>query len=58
MEDFINELRDEFRLKLNIDYAMTQKFGELHILCDKVYEVTIAEVAEQKGIKIDSLHTY
>lgn len=58
MEDFINELRDEFRLKLNVDYAMTRKYDELHILCDMVYAETINEVAEKRGIKIDSLHTY
>ncbi len=58
MEEFVNELREEYRLKLNIDYAMTRKYGELHILCNKVYEESIREVSEKLGIKITSLHTY
>ena len=58
MENFINELRDEFRLKLNVDYAMTRKYGELHILCAKAFAGNIKEVAEKRSIKIDSLHTY
>ena len=58
MDEFVNELREEYRLKLNIDYAMTKKYGELHILCAKVYEETIREMSDKLGIKITSLHTY
>lgn len=58
MEAFVNELREEYRLKLNTDYAMTCKYGEVHILCDKVFAETIQEVSIKHGVKITSLHTY
>jgi hypothetical protein len=43
MEEFVQHLRDEHRLKLNCDYCYRLKYGELHILAEGAYHVTLEE---------------
>jgi hypothetical protein len=57
-EEFTNHLREEFRLKLNVDYSYTKKYNELHILCNKVYADTIREEAFKFSIPITCFHCY
>lgn len=57
-ECMFEALREEQRLKLNVDYACTCKFSILRILCPEVFKETILEYADRFGIKITSIHTY
>jgi hypothetical protein len=51
------ELR-ELGLKINTDYAITFKYGELRVLCNEVFEATIRETANKYCINIAELFTY
>jgi len=53
----INFLADE-RIKINCDYAIASKYGEIHIISHQVYEDRIKEVAAQFGLLITSFHTW
>lgn len=54
------ELREERRIKLNVNYAVTFSLttGEVHVLCAEVYEDSVREVFVKHGIEIASMHTY
>lgn len=56
--EMIAAMRDEYRLKLNCDYAYTVKQGQLQVLCHDVYKEIISEYAERFGIRIAAIHTY
>ncbi len=58
MAEFIRAMREEHRLKLNVDYSYTIKYEELRILCAEVFKEAITEYADRFGIKIVSFHTY
>lgn len=55
--EVINFLAEE-RIKLNCDYAIASKYGEIHIICNKMWADRIREVAGQFGLPITSLHTW
>ena len=57
MMNLVNELYNE-RIKLNVDWAYTRKYNEVHILCHSVYVKHIKEVAEKLKINIKEFHTY
>lgn len=52
------ELREERRIKLNTDYALTVKYGKVHVLSADVYEESIREVFAKHSVPIDTLQTY
>jgi hypothetical protein len=56
--ELIFELRDQCRLKLNCDYAITLKYGEYHLLTNEVFKETICEYAEMIGIEFSTIHIY
>lgn len=57
----LNKMKDflaEKRIKHNVDYAFTYKYGEVHVLCHEVWEEEIREAANSFGINIKQFHTY
>lgn len=58
MQDFKDHLRESFRLKDGIDYAIIQKYGETHLMCSQVFLTTILEQAEECGVTFHTIHTY
>lgn len=52
------ELRSDYRLKLNTDYALTVKYGEVHVLSHDVFEDAIREVFAKHAVAIKTLNTY
>lgn len=58
MERFFLHLRNEFRLKLNVDYSYTYKYNKLYIMCDEVFRERIEEEAGKFGVKIEKILTY
>lgn len=51
-------LRADWRLKENVDYAITVKYGQVHVLCNAVFEDSIRQAFRQIQVEICSLHTY
>jgi len=51
-------LRDEHRIKPNVDYAVAHKFGELRIYCNELFRDTIVATARERGITITSIETW
>jgi hypothetical protein len=51
-------LREEHRIKHGCDYALTVKYGEVHLLCQEVWLDTIQEVAGSLNITFTTIHTY
>lgn len=54
IETFNNKMRDEHRLKVNVDYAIALKCGEAHLVCAAVFFPDLAE----GGIQFATIHTY
>lgn len=55
----IRKLREEHRLKLNLDYAFTHERNcGARVLCVAVYEETIREVFGEHGVPVISVSTY
>ena len=54
MED---DLRDR-RIKLNVDYAYTLHYGEMHLLCQVLFLEDILYVAKLHGIKFATIAAY
>lgn len=54
----VGNLREEHRLKQNIDYAFTYKYEQLHVVCQEVYEDLIREACAKHSFQVISLHTY
>ena len=54
----VNFLLEEERIKLNCDYAVALKYGEVHIMSHEVYAETIKEAAAFFGVSITSFHTW
>lgn len=53
-----NELANIHRIKKGVDYALAFKYGELHVLCQELYEDTVREVLNRHGIDIKSMHKF
>lgn len=53
-----NELANIHRIKKGVDYALAFKYGDLHVLCQELYEDTVREVLKRHGIGIKSMHTF
>lgn len=53
-----SELQTTYRIKQNTDYALTVKYGQVHVLCHEVYEDSIKEVFERHEVAVQSVHTY
>jgi hypothetical protein len=51
-------LREDYRLKENVDYAFTLKYDEVTLLCTQVYLERIVEIAAQHGITFTRTFTY
>lgn len=54
VEAFNKKMRDEHRLKVNVDYAITLKYGDAHLMCASVFFPDLAE----GGIEFATVHTY
>ena len=46
------------RLKRGVDYAYTVKYGQVHVVCDAIWEQPVRRVFDQHGVQINTLHTY
>lgn len=46
----VAQLRDEHRIKRNVDYAIQQKYGSSYLLCTDVFLPTILRAAEAIGL--------
>lgn len=51
-------LRQEYRIKQNVDYSFTYKYGQLHVLCQEVYADAIREACAKYSFQVTSLQTY
>ena len=58
LEAYHHHMRDQHRLKLGCDYAITSEYGELHLLCAKVFAENLVEQALAFGITFTTIHTY
>lgn len=54
----VEELRQEHRLKQNVDYAFTVKYSGLNIMCSSVYEETIRQACAKQSLDVVCLFTY
>lgn len=54
VEAFNQKMRDEYRLKVNVDYAIALKYGEAHLVCSSVFFPDLAD----GGIEFTTIHTY
>lgn len=48
----------ENRVKRNTDYAMLEKSGKVHIMCEEGWVAAITEAADAVGMKIDDWHVF
>jgi len=51
----IDTLRQEWRVKLDVDYAMMSKYGQLHVFCVDVFRETIEDAFRSAGVEITSV---
>lgn len=52
-------LRDQHRIKVNVDYAITHKYNQYHLLCNTVWVDAISTEADRLGIHhFSTVHTY
>jgi len=51
-------LRENHRLKQNIDYCWLYKYDELHILCHAVYKDVILEMARKQQVPVKTIQTF
>jgi hypothetical protein len=58
LEQFYDDLRQNYRVKRNCDYAVSHKYGQTFLLCQRVYKETILEVAAQHGIKFSQVFEF
>jgi len=54
---FHAELADE-RIKQNVDYAMSYKYGKAHLLCCEVFKDRIVKMAAKHKIDLATIATY
>lgn len=53
-----NELRDEYRIKLNVDYAVCVKYELVNVMCIAVYQHTIVDIFTKHNIVINTIHQF
>lgn len=58
MDALKEDLRDNHRLKFNVDYSWTVKYGEIRIMCHNLFKDTISEVAKHHGVVVWYWLTY
>jgi hypothetical protein len=51
-------LREEYRMKVNTDYAIAYKYGKAHIISNTLWADYIKEAADRFGIEIASMSLY
>lgn len=54
VDAFNLRMREEHRLKVNVDYAIALKYGQAHLVCCWVFFDTLAA----GGLPFASVHTY
>lgn len=54
VDAFNKKMRDEHRLKVNVDYAIALKYGDAHLVCSLVYFDLLAA----GGISFATVNTY
>lgn len=58
LDTMVDELRQEHRLKQNVDYAYTLKYGCLNFMCSSVYEEVLRQVSAKHSLQVLSMFTY
>lgn len=58
LEDMKHMLRERYRIKYGVDYAITVKYGSIRVMCHGVWKDRITEVADHFSIVIDQWFTY
>lgn len=51
------ELRDN-RIKHGVDYAIVHKYSKTRVLCHKIWQDEITEIAKKHGVTIHEWYTY
>lgn len=54
----VDQLRQDHRLKQNVDYAYTLKYGCLHIMCSSVYDELLRQACKRHALNVISILTY
>lgn len=54
----VEQLRQDHRLKQNVDYAYTLKYGCLHIMCSSVYDELLRQACKRHALNVISILTY
>ena len=52
----VDELRDEHRIKRNVDFAVLHKYGKTQVMCHAIWYPTIKDVFNRHGISIAKFH--
>lgn len=58
IEELKDLLRSQFRIKYGVDYAITNKYGQIRVMCHGMWRDKIEESAKRIGIEIDEWFTY
>ena len=58
VEPAINTLREDYRIKINTDYAITLKYNTVYLLCQEIYADSINEVFANNGLLVEKTFTY
>jgi len=56
IENMQHELRHEWRIKRNVDYAVMHGYGETYLMCKEVYLDTVLEVAQKFNVQFNSVN--
>jgi hypothetical protein len=57
MKDIIADLRER-RLKLGVDYAILSKYGEVRVLCNRVFRESVKEVMDNYNVEVTEWYLY
>ena len=58
VEPAITTLREDYRIKINTDYAITLKYNTVYLLCQEIYADSINEVFANNGLLVENTFTY
>jgi hypothetical protein len=58
LEKFYDDLRQNYRIKRNCDYATSHKYGQTFLMCQRVFKEAILEVAEHHGIEFSRIFEF
>jgi hypothetical protein len=54
----LDELREDYRIKRDTDFAITCKYGKVHLLCHTCFEESVIAVLTRHGILLATVSCY